>query len=321
MVRFAIVVPIALCRHGVRAVLFAARRHLLLLRGCFLLGATICFFTAIVYIPLVDAVAITFTEPMVLLVLSALWLRERVRPSRWVAGAVGFGAVLLVVKPGASSFHPASLVALLCSIFFSLYLLSTRALQIGQSPPPTLVLLAYQCAPGAFALAACLPLVWSPFASSLSVAMGLSMGAIGACSHALLILAFEACEASFLAPLLYTEVIMQAVLGYCIWGDVPDALALVGIAVIVGCGIFLGATEKAKEHPLRSTEGPKVPKADLGAGGPSPVSASASELPSVNSDLEPRTQSHSHVSPHDSVSNSVDRSDSHESAETPPAVH
>ena len=71
-----------------------------------------------------------------------------------------------MVKPGASSFHPASLVALLCSIFFSLYLLSTRALQMGQSPPPTLVLLAYQCAPGAFALAACLPLVWSPLAGS-----------------------------------------------------------------------------------------------------------------------------------------------------------
>ena len=223
--------------------LCAKARRLLLLRGCCLLGATISFFAAIREMPLADAVAITFIEPVILLIFSALILRERVRASRVCAALVGFGAVMLIVKPGAASFRPAGLIALLAAGFFSLYLLFTRQLQIVQDPPSPLLLLAYQCVPGSVLLCAALPFVWSPFESPVHLLLGASMGLIGAMSHGCLILAFSLSEASFLAPLLYAELIMQGVLGFVIWGDVPDIFALAGMLIIIAVGVFLGLTE------------------------------------------------------------------------------
>ena len=241
----AIVMPLAVYKHGWRGVLFAPRRRWLLLRGCFLLGATVCFFGSLKWLPLADAVAITFIEPMLLLVFSALVLRERVHRSRACAVVAGFGAVVMIIKPGTSSFRPAGLIAMLAAGFFSLYLLATRQLQLVESCKPSkLMMLAYQCVPGALLLAAVLPLTWSPFASWFDGFLGVSMGAIGAVSHGLLIKAFSLSEASYLAPLLYTEIIMQTVLGYLVWGDLPDAFALAGIILIIAVGIFLGLTER-----------------------------------------------------------------------------
>ena len=285
-VQCAIVMPIAAWRHGVCGLLRAPRPHLLLLRGCFLVGATIFFFTAIHYMPLADAIAITFIEPIVLLILSAAFLRERVPPRRWVVAAIGFGAVMLIVKPGGAAFHPASLSAMLASVFFSMYLLSTRALQLGRHPPPTLVMLAYQSLPGAIGLGLALPATWSPLTSTVQMALGLSMGAIGACSHALLILAFEACEASFLAPLLYSEIIMQAVLGYAIWGDVPDALAIIGVVIIICAGCYLGSTESRAQTRQSEREQGETPAP---AAQSAPLDASC-ELPCASPDAQHEAQ-------------------------------
>ena len=159
----------------------------------------------------------------------------------------GFGAVVMIIKPGTSSFRPAGLVAMLAAVFFSLYLLATRQLQLVDGAPSKLIMLAYQSVPGATLLLAVLPFTWSPFTSWFHAFLGMSMGAIGALSHGLLIKAFSLSEASYLAPLLYTEIIMQTVLGYVVWGDVPDALALAGIVLIIAVGIFLGITER-KDH-------------------------------------------------------------------------
>ena len=78
----------------------------------------------------------------------------------------------------------------------------------------------------------------------------------------LLILAFSLSEASFLAPLLYTEIIMQAVLGYAVWGDVPGTLALVGMLLIIAVGIFLGLSESSSpQESERSRRGSEAPAA------------------------------------------------------------
>lgn len=241
----AVTMPVALCKHGFRATFISLPcRHLILGRGCLLLGATISFFGAIEFVPLADSVAITFLEPCFLLVLARLFLAERVSCDRWAASIIGFGAVVLIVKPSSSTFQPASLMALLCAFFFSLYLFATRFLLQQPNPPPPLVLLAYQSLPGAFSLAAVQPFIWKPLATLQELALGLAMGAIGACSHGLLILAFDAAEASVLSPLLYTEIIMQVVLGYACFGDLPDAMSALGIAIIVCVGIYIARQEQ-----------------------------------------------------------------------------
>ena len=245
VLQLAVTMPVAIFKHGFRATLVdIPRRPLLFGRGCLLLGATISFFGAIEFVPLADSVAITFIEPCFLLVLSRLFLHERVPCDRWVASVIGFAAVLLIVKPGASTFQPASCMPLLCALFFSLYLVATRFLLRQPNPPPPLILLAYQSLPGAFALAGVQPLVWTPLASPLELMLGLSMGVIGACSHGLLILAFDAAEASVLSPLLYTEIIMQVVLGFACFGDLPDALSGLGIAMIVAVGVYIARQQE-----------------------------------------------------------------------------
>lgn len=242
-VQLALTVPLAVYKHGHAPVLRARRRHLLIGRGAILLGATCCYFAAIRFIPLADAVALTFVEPAMLLVVCATCLGERVSLHRWVAVGFGFGGVLLIAKPGAATFQPASILAILTACFFTLYDLSTRKLLQLPDPPPPLILLAYQSVAGTVLLAMPAAVVWTDLRTTAGVAAGGAMGAIGACAHLMRILAFDRAEASALAPLLYTEIVMQTVLGYACWGDFPDALSLVGMAAIVAVGVYLSLAD------------------------------------------------------------------------------
>ncbi len=240
-----ITMPIAMWRHGVRRALCPPRPLLLAGRGLLLLGATFGFFSAIQFIPLAEAVAITFIEPFIVQALSYFLLREVVPCGRWLASAVGFCAVLLIIKPGLSGFHPASLLAVLCACFFTLYLLSTRYLASIATVAP-LLLVSYQGVPGTLALGAAAPLFWRPLATWRHVGLALAMGPIGGLSHLLLILAFQTAEASYLAPLLYAEIFNQLLLGYLIFGDFPDTLAFVGIALIILAGLYVACSKQVE---------------------------------------------------------------------------
>lgn len=231
---FAVVSPIVLWRHGPSAV-HTENAGLQILRGGFLLTATLLFFTSISYIPLANAVALVFIAPVVLTTMSALFLREKVPLTRWIAVSVGFVAVLIIVRPGFTSFHWASLLALCTAVAFSLYLLSTRMLA-GTAPP--MVTLMYQSLLGVVVMSAILPFVWvmpTPTGWLLMV----TLGAIAAVSHFLVIKAFEFADASTLAPYNYTEIIMATLLGYVVFGDFPDPWTWVGMALIVATAVYI----------------------------------------------------------------------------------
>jgi len=231
---FLLVLPIALWRHG-GSVLAAPAPTLQIGRGLCLMGATICFFGAIRTIPLADAIALIFFDAVIIVILSAVLLKEKVPPGRIVASVIGLAGVLLIVQPGFGNFQWASLLALAAAFFFALYFLSTRYLS-GNTPP--LVMLAWQGVGGFVVMSALVPLVWvSPTPADLAM-MG-TLGIIGASGHLLLIRAFEYAEASLLAPFLYTEIIMQVLLGYWLFGDIPNRWAVSGIALIIGVGVYL----------------------------------------------------------------------------------
>lgn len=231
---FLLVLPIALWRHG-GSVLAAPAPTLQIGRGLCLMGATICFFGAIRTIPLADAIALIFFDAVIIVILSAVLLKEKVPPGRIVASVIGLAGVLLIVQPGFGNFQWASLLALAAAFFFALYFLSTRYLS-GNTPP--LVMLAWQGVGGFVVMSVLVPLVWvSPTPADLAM-MG-ALGVIGASGHLLLIRAFEYAEASLLAPFLYTEIIMQVLLGYWLFGDIPNRWAVSGIALIIGVGVYL----------------------------------------------------------------------------------
>ncbi|MDH3375820.1 MAG: DMT family transporter [Gammaproteobacteria bacterium] len=224
---FAVVFPVVVWRHGAGAVR-TDKAGLQILRGGFLLMATLLFFTSISYIPLANAVALVFIAPVILTAMSALLLREKVPATQWIAVSVGFIAVLIIVRPGFTSFHWASLLALCTAVAFSRYLLSTRMLA-GTAPP--LVTLMYESLLGVIATSATLPFVRVAPAAMVWLLM-VTLGVIAAVSHFLVIKAFEFADASALAPYNYTEIVMATALGYFVFGDFPDPWTWVGMAPI-----------------------------------------------------------------------------------------
>ena len=244
---FVFIAPLVLWRHGPKS-LVTEKPLLQISRGLLLLACTACFWGAIKFIPLADAIAIIFFDAVIVVGLSVFVLKEQVPKNRWLASGLGLVGVLMIVRPGFEEFHWASLLALAASTFFALYILSTRFLA-GKAPP--LVTLSYQSVGGFVVMTAIVPFVWvTPTQTDFILMIALAL--IGAIGHLLLIRAFEYAEASLLAPYLYTEIIMQAVLGYWLFGDLPDTWAWVGIFLIMGVGIFLSIATKRAQNPVEN---------------------------------------------------------------------
>ena len=249
---FLLVAPLALWQHGPTA--FIAKQPILQVgRGLFLLAATGFFWMAIKFIPLADAISLFFFNAVIIVALSAAMVKERVPPSRWFASSFGLIGALLIIRPGFEAFHWASLLAVTASVFFALFFLSNRLLA-GQAAP--LVALSYQSVGGFLIMTAVMPFVWvTP--NGVDMFLMFAIGLIGATGHLLLIRACEFADASFLAPYLYAEIIMQLALGYWLFSDFPDTWAWLGITLIIIVGIFLSIvgreTEISDSNPVSST--------------------------------------------------------------------
>ncbi|HSS64493.1 MAG TPA: DMT family transporter [Gammaproteobacteria bacterium] len=234
-----ILLPVVLWRHGASALLLR-NPWLQLIRGGFLLGSTILFFAAIAVMPIADALALVFVAPLVVTALSPVFLGERVGLRRWTAVSVGFVGVLVIVRPGLNAFHPGMLLALGAGTVYAFYRLATRKLS-GSAPP--LVTLVYTALLGAVVMSAVAPAVWAPPGTRDLLWMVL-MGALAAGGHFLVIKSFEHAEASLLAPLGYSEIVMATLVGYLAFGDFPDAWTWAGIAIVIASGVYVSTRER-----------------------------------------------------------------------------
>ena len=235
----AILLPVVLWRHGVDA-LVLRRPALQIVRGGFLLGSTIFFFAAIALMPIADALALVFVAPLMVTALSPLVLKEQVGIRRWAAVSVGFVGVMVIVRPGFSTFHWGMVLALSAGATYALYSLATRKLS-GSAPP--LVTLAYTALLGALCMSAVVPFFWIP-PDPTGLAWMILLGLIAAGAHFLIIKAFEHAEASLLAPLGYGEIFMATVVGYFAFGDFPDPWTWLGITIVIGSGVYVSLRER-----------------------------------------------------------------------------
>lgn len=222
------------------------RLWLNLLRGTLLAAASLMFFTAVKYMPLADSVAIFFVEPFILTALSAVVLRERVGWRRWLAIAVGFVGAVLVINPSFDRFGVLALLPLGTATLFAFYMLMNRALGRVDSP----LVMQYVAGVGGSLLLA-LTLLFGGAAggiadlepslpgSALAWTLVLVLGALAAYGHLLVVKAFQHAPASLLAPFQYLEIVSAVLLGYAVFSDFPDASKFIGIAIIVGSGLFI----------------------------------------------------------------------------------
>ncbi len=236
---FILLVPIVLWRYGA-AGLWPPRPVLQLVRGAFLLAATIFFFAALKALPMADNLAIFFVSPMVVTILSAVVLKEKVGIRRWSAVAVGFIGAALIIRPGGDLWQVGALFALGAAVSYAFYAILTR--RLSRTAPP-LVTLAYTALIGAAATSAAMPFVWiAPSAPDL--ALMVAMGVIAAFCHYLIIRAYEQAPASLLAPYGYAEIVTATALGYVVFGDFPDRWTWVGIAVVISGGVYTSFRER-----------------------------------------------------------------------------
>lgn len=231
--------PFALKSEGARAFLPAQPLHHLL-RALLLFGATFLFFNALKYLPIADALAIFFVNPLAIVILSALVLREKVGPRRWAAVAVGFVGTLIIIRPGFVEINPGTLFALGAGVALGSYFVMTRAIA---GAADAVVLTFQTSAIGAALMTLALPFLWLDPAP-VQWAMLASLGVIATLGHFLIAKAYEQAEASLLAPLAFTEIIMATILGWWFFGDLPDRWTVLGVTILIGSAIYISVRER-----------------------------------------------------------------------------
>ncbi len=199
-------------------------------------GSTFTYLIALFHMPLALAVAIGQTSPLMILALSVVFLRERVGRARWAAVLVGFAAVLLVVRPGGAGFTWWAALSLLATLLNAARDVYTRV--IPQRVPSLVVTFATASAVTVTGVSITAVHGWAPMsAEQWLLLFGASAFLAGA--YYLAIVAMRHGEVSFVGGFRYASLPAAALLGWLVWGNLPDVPAVVGMVVIVGAGLYL----------------------------------------------------------------------------------
>jgi len=220
-------------------------------RGFCMSMATIFFFSGIFVMPLAEATALIFVSPIIIAVLSGPLLGEKVPRATWIASALAFVGVIVVLRPNLAEVGWAALLPLGAASFFALMVIANRA-SAGQGSALSMqVFVAGWAAPiligaatlgavsGAERLAVGWP-EWSVIARCAVVAVTAST------AHWLIYQGTMRAGASSIAPTTYIQLLVAVIIGWWWFGDAPDAMTLVGAAIIIAAGLYLWRAGKAK---------------------------------------------------------------------------
>lgn len=234
--------------YGPRA-LWPKRPLIHAIRGVFLAIATGFFFFSLRYLPLADAIAIFFIQPMMLTLLSALFLGETIGWHRKAAVIAGFLGALLIIQPGTDAFTAAALLPMAAALFFSGYLVVTRSvanvdhpltMQFASGVGATIAI-SIALLPGTMASD---PLWGAQLPTGTEWGYLTAIGFIAAIGHLLVVIAVNRAPMSVLAPFGYVEIIAATALGWWVFGDWPNGLSWFGIAIIVLSGLYVFLREQ-----------------------------------------------------------------------------
>ena len=222
-------------------------------RASFMVSATAFFFWALHYLPIADTLAIFFVQPLVLTLLSPLVLGENVGLRRWVAVMIGFIGTLIIIRPGFQELNPGVFLALASGTCLAVYLLLTRKIA---GSAPAMVTTFYTTLSGAIITSVIVLFVWvPPTPAQWGLFVLLSFIANG--GHYLIVKSYDHAEASLLAPLAYTEMVMAVLAGWYFFGDFPDMWTFVGVAILIACAIYISWRERVRNvTPIKDFEQP-----------------------------------------------------------------
>ncbi|MGO1120999.1 DMT family transporter [Rhodovibrionaceae bacterium A322] len=239
---------------GGLATLRTKRLPLHIARGLCVVFANMTFFLALAAMPLVDAVAIFFISPLMITLFSVIFLGESVGPRRWVAVAMGFAGVVVMMRPGSEAFQLAALLPLISAVAYAGLNILTRKMG-GTERATTLtfyIQVTFIVVSAAMGLAAGDGRFAGGGDPSLEFLLRawiwpnpddywifLMVGASATTGGYLISQAYRLCEAGLAAPFEYSALVMAIFWGLVVFGEWPDSIAWVGISLIVGGGLFM----------------------------------------------------------------------------------
>jgi drug/metabolite transporter (DMT)-like permease len=235
------------------------RIHVLVLPKLALIGGLIgtavaCFFWSLAYLPLANAIAIFFVEPLILTLFSAGFLREPVGMRRYGAVIIGLVGALVVIRPNWSAFGAAAILPLLAALCYAAQFTIIRSVRLRTGG---LQLQFYSGMFAAFFLGLLLliaapaqlePLEWTfpPPSTWLLLAL---LGFISAIAHMMIVVAIGQTEANILAPFQYLEIVSATLLGLAVFGDFPDPITWIGTGIILVSGMYVFYRERVTSSP------------------------------------------------------------------------
>lgn len=223
-----------------KQLVWSDKPKLQILRGLILLFANICFFYSISVIALAKALTLAFIAPLIVTAFSPLLLGEKVGLKRWTAVVIGFIGSLVVIRPGFLEINLASVSALGTGFLYGFYLIITRKLCTSDNPLLTLLITGMV---GAVLVSLIIPFYWvNPTINQWSLMAGI--GIFACIGHLFLILSLKYADASKLAPLGYTEIIPNVLIGYYFFSEIPDSWTYLGLVIIVLSGLYISRREK-----------------------------------------------------------------------------
>lgn len=215
-------------------------------RGLALLGSSIFFIIGLSYLPIAEAAATAFIAPVFVTALSIMFLGEKVGARRWIATTVGLIGVLVVVRPGTSAFHPAAMFPILSALGWAVALVLTRKITGADRAITTM---AFSAITGFLVMSVIVPFYW--IAPSWSqILLGVGIGVASTFGHWIVVLAFRYADASVLAPFSYVQLVWVTLLGFFVFGEVPDSWTFGGAAIIIASGVYTAHRERVRRAQI-----------------------------------------------------------------------
>jgi len=216
-------------------------------------------FLSLRFLPLADAIAIAFVMPFIMLLLGKYVLGEEVGPRRLIACAVGFVGTMLVVQPSFAAVGPPALLPLLVAVVFSLFMLVTRHVA-KEIDPMTL-----QTVSGGMAVVILMPVIllgtqleWAELTLVAPdprtwVMLG-ALGTLGTFAHLLMTWSLRFAPSATLAPMQYLEIPIATIIGWIVFRDFPNGLALIGISITMAAGLYVIYREQVTSRQARLSQ-------------------------------------------------------------------
>jgi len=216
-------------------------------RGLAMGGSSVLFIAGLSRMAMPDATAVAFAAPLFVTALSIPFLGERVGVRRWSAVAVGLVGVMIIVQPGSSTFHPASLFPLASAACWAAGLVITRRIKTRDA---TLTTLLYTTVVAFLIATVFLPWVWQPLSLRALLLIAL-MGLLSSAGQYFLLLGYQRGPASLLAPFSYMQIITSTFWSAVLFGSWPGGATLVGAAIVIASGLYVLHRERVRRGEPR----------------------------------------------------------------------